>query len=379
MTVEAVPAFEQGSTYGAEVVRHALGTFLQRGSAIGSIQGGIVGNGDCQVAAGSGMQVLVSPGEVWVSGSSVSTQGGYLGRVTSSTALSIAASNSSNPRVETIVAQVKDKAYSGTEETFAVAVVTGTAEAGATLANKKGAGSVPASSMVLAYVLVPAKASSIEAGNIVNVTSLVRYSASLVPRNVGAANPIVLTPGEFAETESASEAILPNPATSGDGAECGLLKYGAGTTIAVKCPTAYIDAYGTTLSSGTALTVYALQPVRFITDGANWVVIGDGGAVSPSSIGAFSGSVSMTAGTEYVLSPLRPALASIVVKASNTSGTVAKIKVGSIAAVEVAFAGSEVQANTKSAQTVLVPVPPGQALLPTTLTNCIAVYFPLVC
>jgi hypothetical protein len=122
-----------------------------------------------QVTAGSGMQVKVAAGEAWVPGTSTATQSGYYGRVTSSTALSVATSSESNPRIDTIIAKVIDKAYAGTEETFSVAVITGTAESGATLANKKGAGAVPASSLVLAYVLVPAKASSIENADIENV------------------------------------------------------------------------------------------------------------------------------------------------------------------------------------------------------------------
>lgn len=169
MAVESPPFALQGSTYPAEQTRRALGTLLQRGASIGSIVSGLVGSTDMQVTAGSGMQVLVAPGEAWVSGTSTATQSGMYCRVTSSTALAISASSESFPRIDTIIAKCIDKAYAGTEETFSVAVVAGTAESGATLANKKGAGAVPASSMVLAYVLVPAKATSIEAADIENV------------------------------------------------------------------------------------------------------------------------------------------------------------------------------------------------------------------
>jgi hypothetical protein len=173
MAVESPASFLQGSTYSAEVLRHVFGTLLARGANIGSIVGGLVNATDMQVTAGSGMQVLVGTGEAWINGTSVSTQGGYLGRVTSSTALAISASDESNPRIETIIAQVKDKAMAGGEETFTVSVVVGTAESGATLANKKGAGAVPASSLVLAYVLVPAKAVTISGANIENVAALI--------------------------------------------------------------------------------------------------------------------------------------------------------------------------------------------------------------
>jgi hypothetical protein len=183
MAVETLPAFEQDETYSAETLRHVFGTLLARGSAIGSIVGGLVGATDMQVTAGSGMQVLVATGEAWISGTSVSTQGGYLGRVTSSTALAISASSESNPRIDTIIAQIKDKAVAGGEDSFTVSVVTGTATSGATLANKLGAGSVPASSLVLAYVLVPAKAVSIVSGDIENVATRVEAPNAIVGEN----------------------------------------------------------------------------------------------------------------------------------------------------------------------------------------------------
>ena len=173
MSVEQFPSFLQDEEYSAETLRHVFGTLLARGSAIGSIVGGLVASTDMQVTAGSGMQVLVATGEAWIPGTSVSTQGGYLGRVTSSTALAISAASESNPRIETIIAQIQDKAVAGGTDSFSVSVVVGTATSGATLVNKLGAGSVPASSLVLAYVLVPAKAVSIVSGDIENVATVV--------------------------------------------------------------------------------------------------------------------------------------------------------------------------------------------------------------
>ena len=194
MTTELYPAFLQDEEYSAESLRHVIGTLLARGSAIGSIVGGLVGSTDMQVTAGSGMQVLVATGEAWIPGTSVSTQGGYLGRVTSSTALAISAASESNPRIETIIAQIQDKAVAGGTDSFSVSVVVGTATSGATLANKLGAGSVPASSLVLAYVLVPSKAVLIVSGDIENVAKLV----------IGSLSPPV---GSVGNSQLASEAV----------------------------------------------------------------------------------------------------------------------------------------------------------------------------
>jgi hypothetical protein len=97
---------------------------------------------------------------------SAATQGGYYTRVASSTALSVAAANVTNPRIDLVVAQVEDSAYSGGSSLFQVAYLTGTPTSGATLSNLSGAPSITASSLALAYVLVPANASSISGGNI---------------------------------------------------------------------------------------------------------------------------------------------------------------------------------------------------------------------
>lgn len=161
MTVETPPGVVQSGSISAELDRRRVTALLQRGSTIGSIVGGLIAPTDMAVTAGSGMQVLVAPGEAFVPGTSSATQGGYYSRVSSSTALTIAAANVTNPRVDLVVAQVEDAAYSGASNLFQVAVLTGTATSGATLSNLSGAPSLTASSLALAYVLVPANATSI--------------------------------------------------------------------------------------------------------------------------------------------------------------------------------------------------------------------------
>lgn len=160
MSVESPPSFIS-ATYGAEQLRRTISSLVPRGSTIGSVVGGIIGSGDMAVTAGSGLQVLVAPGEAWVPGSSSATQGGYYSRVASSTALTVSAADASKPRVDLVVAQVQDAAYAGATNSFQVAILTGTATSGATLSNLTGAPSLTASSLALAYVLVPASASSI--------------------------------------------------------------------------------------------------------------------------------------------------------------------------------------------------------------------------
>jgi hypothetical protein len=186
MAVESPPFALSASSYGAEQTRRALYLMLARGATVGSVAGGVVAASDLLVTAGSGMQVLVAPGECVVPGSTSATQSGYYGRVSSSSALSIAASDPSLPRVDRVVAVVKDAAYSGAENTFSLAVLTGTPTSGATLGNRATHGypAAPASSLTLAAVLVPNGATSIISGDIEDTATQTLLAVSLAAQAV---------------------------------------------------------------------------------------------------------------------------------------------------------------------------------------------------
>lgn len=151
----------QAGSYGAEVHRRAvIGLDIRRGATIGSVTGGLVAPTDCQITIGSGLHVEVGAGEAVVAGSSSATQSGYYSRVTTTETLSIAAADPSNPRVDRVSLVVKDAAYTGAENTFTVAVETGTPTSGANLTNLSGVAAAPTSSLTLGYALVPAAAST---------------------------------------------------------------------------------------------------------------------------------------------------------------------------------------------------------------------------
>jgi hypothetical protein len=168
------PYAMDGTTVDGEVVRRAIGTLF-------APAGGIVSPGDLPVTqqATPNMSVQVGAGQIWVPGTSTSTQGPYYARNSGPVTLAIAASNPSNPRVDTIIAQVQDAAYAGATKQIIPAVVTGTPTAGVSVppttaaqAATDGAGAVPVSSYVLAYVLVPASATSIVTADIANVAAV---------------------------------------------------------------------------------------------------------------------------------------------------------------------------------------------------------------
>lgn len=214
MTAQPVPFVETALSHSAELFRREALASLPFGSAGGvipataapsaNITAGTAGCSDLLVIApASGMSVLVNPGQCYVPGSlgsgsgygigtgygmpTVTLNGGSAPTVASNAkatsvqlttqgiyycyndnssgqvSLDIASANPSNPRIDVVVAQVEDAQYSGSNNDWKLAVVTGTAAASPTVP------SLPANSLVLAYVWVPANATSISSGDLLDL------------------------------------------------------------------------------------------------------------------------------------------------------------------------------------------------------------------
>ena len=165
MAAQNPPYSMQTGAHGAELFRRAVGSVL-------NTAGGVVGLGDLLVTQKltPSMNVNVAGGrpggEAWVPGSTTTGQGLYYVYNDAVLNLAIAAANATNPRIDTVYAQVQDAAYAGATNAWQLAVGTGTPTAGATLANLVGAPALPASSLLLAYVLVPASSTSVITANI---------------------------------------------------------------------------------------------------------------------------------------------------------------------------------------------------------------------
>lgn len=183
MTLTSPPwALQQGS-HGAQLVRTAHGSLLSQ-------TGGIVQPDDLAVTqnATPNMSVNVGAGRVWVpstysgtinpGGGAFYPDGLYYAENDATVNLAISAANPSNPRVDLVIVQVQDAAYSGSTNSAQLAIVVGTPTAGASLSNPVGAGTVPASSLLLGGVLVPAGATSIVTVDIQNVAPLVSIALS---------------------------------------------------------------------------------------------------------------------------------------------------------------------------------------------------------
>lgn len=225
MSLEA--QFIQANTFGAEVTRRAIYSgLLARGSTVGSVVGGLAHTGDLAIIAGTGMQVKVEPGECFVPGTVSASQGAYYTRLTSQMALSIPAAEASLPRVERIVVWIEDAAYAGSGNAPLLSVVKGTAESGATLANKKGASAAPASSLTIGYVLVPAKATSIEAADIETTARVASPGLQTFEEGTAAERPVAAVKGRIYYATDTKVLSFDNGTTWMEAATAGGLAWG---------------------------------------------------------------------------------------------------------------------------------------------------------
>ena len=141
---------------------------------------GVLSLADFQVtqkAAGANMSADVLGGYAWVLQQSNNAPRQVMNRNTSNSGTpgsptadwltTFTAAHATLPRIDRVVVTIRDGLADGGANYDAVfQVVPGTATAGATLVNLTGAAAVPANSMLLANVLVPAAATTITTANI---------------------------------------------------------------------------------------------------------------------------------------------------------------------------------------------------------------------
>lgn len=172
MAAQNPPSFLQNVATETAVEARNLVLGLLGGTANGHLSsnnGGVVGSADLVVSQHStgNMSVDVSGGAAFILGTQNATQGVYHCWSDSTvTNLVVAASDPTNPRIDRVVAQVEDAFYSGANNDWKLAVVTGTPTAGATLVNLNGVGAAPANAITLAYLLVGATVTSVLTANI---------------------------------------------------------------------------------------------------------------------------------------------------------------------------------------------------------------------
>jgi microcystin-dependent protein len=122
-----------------------------------------------------GMGVEVAAGSALVNGTESSSQGAYFVEALTDTDLTIDTADASNPRIDLVVARVRDSDFSGAVDSFALEVVKGTAAA------TPAVPATPANSLVLAEVLVGAGATSITNSAITDRRAHYGQVAGLIP------------------------------------------------------------------------------------------------------------------------------------------------------------------------------------------------------
>lgn len=204
MSVVSTPAYIQALSHPADVFRRAIQAVARGGYGV------VVAATDLQVSQNGtpNMSVNVAAGQCVLPNTQNTTYGGvYSGALNDATVnLTIAASDPTNPRIDLIVAQVEDAAYSGGNNDWKLAVVTGTPAA------SPSPPTAPANSISLAQVRVNANVTSITSGVITDVRPSLASTAQLagqllqstgltgaqaVSRLVGAVNGAAPASGSF--------------------------------------------------------------------------------------------------------------------------------------------------------------------------------------
>lgn len=150
----------------------------------GAVRGGVLpSGGQMAVTPGQGMTVTVATGAVVVPAAAGATGGGYLFALLSAATLDVAAADDADPRIDLVCAAVDD---TGTQASgSSVEILTGTPTAGAALTNLNGAPALPAAAEGLAYVLVPANATTVAVADIDTVAAMTVAQGGILPVQIG--------------------------------------------------------------------------------------------------------------------------------------------------------------------------------------------------
>lgn len=183
----AVPQWLTGMTYdgdGGNDLRLSgpAAVFYNPGTASGTsvaALGGVLGGGNSlKVGPGGGMNVVVDGGS-FVVPSGTPTNGSYTATLASQATLTVQAASATNPRIDLVCGTVTDN---GNSTSFGmVQIIAGTPAASPVVP------SLPSASVPLAYVTVPANATSIVSGNVADERTYTAAVGGIIPVPVASA------------------------------------------------------------------------------------------------------------------------------------------------------------------------------------------------
>lgn len=148
------------------------------GSTIETLAG-VIGGAGLAVSAGTGMTVNVQPGHFVVPCEPTPTSGAYASTLTSSATLTVQTADPSYSRIDAVCAYVQDNGNSSSYG--AVEIITGTP------ASAPSAPSTPNTSIVLAYLTVPAAVTAVTSGMISDQRSFTTTTGGVLVAEVGSA------------------------------------------------------------------------------------------------------------------------------------------------------------------------------------------------
>lgn len=148
------PAYIQAGTFSATHDRRANTAHVRKA--------GILNTGDLGVAAAAtaNMSVDVVAGEAYVEGDQITNQGFYYVYNDGTVNVAVPTADSTNPRIDLVVARVYDSEFAGTSDTWALEIVEGTP------GTNPSPPVAPDNSYILAEVYVAAGTTAIQAGDI---------------------------------------------------------------------------------------------------------------------------------------------------------------------------------------------------------------------
>lgn len=121
-------------------------------------------DGSLQVTDGAaGLQVNVAAGRAFIQGDSVSDQGMYVVYNDATEVLTATTANPTNPRIDLVVARVRDSQYTGSDDDWILEIVAGTPAASPV------APALPSTAIALAQISVLAGATTLAAGDITDL------------------------------------------------------------------------------------------------------------------------------------------------------------------------------------------------------------------
>jgi hypothetical protein len=271
MTLRTPPSWEQNASHPAENDRLTT-------QALWATTG-IINDASLAVTQNSpvGMSVRVAPGWAAIVGTVQPLMGTYVAYNDATVTLTISSANPTNPRIDLIVATVNDSYYSGVSDNVVFQVIAGTPS------GSPAVPSVPANSIALAQIQVPAAATSIVTSNIsdrrVLVTSNVPAIGIATNSQTGTSYTLATADNNNLVTLSNSASIavtIPanNSVAFPVGANIIMAQYGAGQVNVSGASGVTIKSAGASSVNPQTRTQYS--SIAAIQTSANsWLVVGD--------------------------------------------------------------------------------------------------------